>query len=247
MVSTEASPTAEYLSSGLFPVTLTLKKGNVTKSVTQKISVPFKRLSVAMIYFMPKDVTFDKDIFQAIHNISPQIQRWYGQQLGGKTYRVNGPVVDTIRGSQKGSDYGGKSTKLLQSIGSEVYEKLGSRIIKNEQVVLVFYPLVTTSFSGVGGVITNQGEERRIGIIGGTACRSITQLSTNDQSLGLWTAAHELGHALGLSHNLGANSLMFGPIDNSGYTPPSVELPSFPNCQLTENDKITLGKSPFIR
>ena len=246
-ISSEASPVVEYFSSGLFPVTLTIKKGVITKSITQKVSVPFKRLSVALIYFIPKDGIFDQDIFNAIQRANPLIQDWYSQQLGGKTYRVSVPVVDTIQGSRSSSDYGGQSINLLKSIESEVYEKLGSRIVKNEQVVLVFYPIVTTSFGGVGGIITNQGEERRIGIIGGTACRSITKSSAKDQSYGLWTVAHELGHALGLSHNLRANSLMFGPVDNTGYTPPNVEIPSFPNCNLIENDKITLGKSPFLR
>jgi hypothetical protein len=246
-ISSEASPVVEYFSSGLFPVTLTIKKGVTTKSITQKVSVPFKRLSVALIYFIPKDGTFDQAIFSAIQRANPLIQGWYDQQLGGKTYGVSVPVVDTIQGSRSSSDYGGESDNLLKSIESEVYGKLGSRIVKNEQVVLVFYPIITTSFGGIGTVIKNQGEERRIGIIGGTACRSITKSSAKDQSYGLWTVAHELGHALGLSHNLRANSLMFGPVDNTGYIPPNIEIPSFPDCQLTQNDKIILGKSPFLR
>lgn len=245
VTSTQVSPMVEYLTSGVATVQLTVQKGALKQTVTKKIDIPFKRLSVAMIYFIPRDGSFNKALFEAIKTLNPLVQDWYNQQLGGKTYSTNSPIVDTIKSSRLGSEYGNSFTNFLRGVEQEVYTKLGTRLNRSEQVVLIFYP-VGLQVEGIGWSTKKDGEERRTGLIAANSCSLMTSSSKANQYKGLWTVAHELGHALGLPHNLSPNSLMFGSIDESGYTP-NVPLPSFPSCYLTQTDKEVLRASPFLR
>lgn len=198
-----------------------------------------------MIYLVPKEGSFNPFLLKAIKQLSPIVQNLYANQLG-ETFRVNEPIADTLRSSNYSYEYGQSSIDFLKSIEAEVSQKLGSRLNESQQVVLIFYPIVTNGFEGVGSVYGKDGKEKRTGIIMGRACQSLTTVSDSERNLGLWITAHELGHALGLSHNLTPNSLMFGPIDNTGDTP-DVPRPQFSTCFLTETDKMNLATSPYLR
>lgn len=243
--ATQPAVSLNFPKSGVYQATLTVRKASQSISVTKSFTVPFRQFSVAMIYLIPKGGSFDPSLLEAVKQLSPAIQDLYTNQLG-KTFSINDPIVDTLQSSRYSYQYGQSPFDILQSMGAEVNQKLGSRVNKSQQVVLIFYPIAFNNFLGLGGLSIKYGEETRTGIISGSACRSLTAVSASDRNLGLWTTAHELGHALGLSHNLMPNSLMLGAIDSTGYVP-NVPRPQFSTCFLTAADKAVLSASPYLR
>lgn len=242
--ATQPVVSLNFLKSGIHQATLTVRRASQSTSITKSFTVPFRQFSVAMIYLIPKGIGFDPSLLTAVKQLSPVVQELYTNQLG-KTFRLNDPIIDTLQSSKYSYEYSSSPFDVLQSMEDEVSQKLGSRINKDQQVVLIFFPISFDKFVGVGSVYKKDGEEKRVAFIGGHACRSLTTVSASDRNLGLWTTAHELGHALGLSHNLTPNSLMFGAVDSTGYTP-NVPRPQFSTCFLTAADKAVLSTSPYL-
>ncbi|RZK34726.1 MAG: hypothetical protein EOO61_13100 [Hymenobacter sp.] len=245
-ISRQANPLIDYDSSGLFSVQLTATGNGQSGSLSKRIQIPYRRLSVSVFYVVPKERAYDPILMQAIQRAMPLVQLWYNQQLAGRTVQLNQPLVDTLHCDQYGYEYGTTSIGILDKLGEEVYRKAVLKINPDEQIVLLFYPVGIPGAVGVGSAYEQGGSYRRIGVIGSDACQSLSQPTSEGQSLGLWTTAHELGHALGLVHTLTAGALMFGPVDASGYVP-NTPRPIFPTCPLTEADRQTLMTSLFLR
>lgn len=244
--SPEQSPVRQYVSSGSFPVRLTVTRGAVSQSVSKRVEVPYRRLSVTVFYVIPSERTFDLSLLRAIKQAMPVVQTWYNQQLAARTFHLNQPVVDTLHARRYGYDYGTTSIDMLNNLSDEVYRHAAAKINPNEQIILLFYPIGIPGAVGVGVARQQDGLSRRVGVIGVEACQSLTKAITSERSLGLWTTAHELGHALGLVHTLVPGALMFGPVMD-GEPVPDVPLPTFPECPLTPADLQTLTTSPFLR
>ncbi|OQP63345.1 hypothetical protein [Niastella populi] len=60
----------------------------------------FPDKTVRVLYLLPKDVSLNNLYFKSILKAAPVLQEWYKDQLDGKTYKLNKPVVEICK-SQK--------------------------------------------------------------------------------------------------------------------------------------------------
>ncbi len=235
------SPITSYSSGKAVTVTLTVYKGSQKAVLSKKINLPFRQLSVAVVYLIPKSGVVNDTLLTAIKSQVPVIQQWYKQQTG-KTFVLNEPLVDTLRSQYDAWTINGSAEEngFLADVETEIWAKFLYRLQPDAQIVLVFSPIITTRFNGVG----HASNGRRTAVVTGYACQNLLKGATVNK--GLWVIAHELGHALSLSHHLEAGSLMYGAVDASGYLPPGTDIPIFPACYLTDQDQRILASSTFL-
>ena len=240
-ISNETSPLIEFNYSGPLEVTLVNTYASQIDSTTKTIIIPDRQYSVSMIYLLPKDVPYDRNLLDSLNIVTPVIQSWFANQLEGKSFRTNTPRIDTLQSKFYRTDFLTTSIDLIKKIQDEVYARLHTRISSDKNVMLVFLPVSTPGFNGVGGYLNG----KRTGVVCGTAFWGLASNQKYFRNLGLWTMTHELGHALELSHNSTPNSVMLGAVAN-GYYPPNAEIPIFPEFYFLESEKTFLKKSQFI-
>ncbi len=150
--------------------------------------------TVRMIYFLPNDRPFRQEVVDRIKVAIRQIQTFYAEQMqahgyGNKTFRFetdaqSEPLVHRVDGQNSDSHY-------LDNTSATVREEIGQ--VFDLSANNVYLIVIDNSIDAIGGA------GQRVSGVGGGRRNSGFALVSGGFS---WTlAAHELGHAFGLSHD----------------------------------------------
>ncbi|MBT7302601.1 MAG: hypothetical protein HN849_23940 [Victivallales bacterium] len=193
---------------------------------------------VRVVYLVSADREEVPEYAAALDHAIRDVQRWYGRQLGGPTFRLHDPVVEVVESKQEAAwFYANPNGKHKANWGfsntlAEARRLLGARQRDPENVWVLYSDGPGNQGRGGGGVCCLP-EDDLLGLVG----KHPTQKSKLRWIAGL---GHELGHAFGLPHpkdtKKHASAIMWAGI--YGKYPDQ--------AYLTDEDKAKLLRSPFF-
>lgn len=198
---------------------------------------------VRLSYLVPADVLPRNDYRRAINNAGIHLQRFYAEQLGGRSFLLRDPAVEVLRTGHDADFYSTNPAGSVQNhwffnnVTRDGLALTGGQFF-DPQFVWIFYidaphDPATGGGAGTSGVAALPREDLD-GLLGtfDNACRWVGGLG------------HELGHALGLPHPPGCDSNPSGPDCNSlmflGY-------PNYPDTFFSDLDRARLSDNRFIQ
>ena len=156
--------------------------------------------TVRMIYFLPNDRPFRASVVDSMKRTIRQIQTFYGEQMQahGYGYRMfavesdalGEPIVHRLNGQHRDSHY-------LDNTTNSVLAEIGQAFDRHANIYFVVVDNSTNAIGTSGGRLAG-GTGGNRGKIGGEALIP--------SGFSFITAAHELGHVFGLSHDFNDNA-----------------------------------------
>ena len=162
--------------------------------------------TVRMIYFLPNDRPFRQEVVDSMKVTIRQIQTFFAEQMqaqgyGNKTFRFETdtrgePLVQRVDGQHPDSHY--------------LYDTVGTVFNELDQVfnldANIYFIVIDNGINSIGS------SGRRVGGVGGRRGRNGGDLLIPGKFRWM-IAAHELGHAFGLSHDFNENVYLmsYGP------------------------------------
>jgi len=150
---------------------------------------------VRVIYLVSRDREENVEYTAALEHAIQDLQNWYGQQLGGPTYRLSDPVVEVVK-SNRPADwfYGNPNGNHQDNLGynntfAEAKRLRGAKH-NDPKFVWVIYSDGPGNKGRGGSGVTCLPEDDLLGLVG----KHPTQKNKLRWIAGL---GHELGHASG--------------------------------------------------
>jgi hypothetical protein len=224
---------------------MTLDASGPSTSLQARIILRVSKL-VRIVYLVPSDRRPRTDYVLAMERATLHLQRWYHEQLRGKTFELHDPVVETVRIPHRASWYATRrngrerSEWFWNNLLADAFEATGGRFGDPENRWIYYPDCEPAPKQSVGA---NEGvavlpEHDLWGLIGTCMPGHVSGPCRWVGGLG-----HELGHALGLPHPPEAEKDRSHPSARSlmylGYL-------TYPATTFTPEDIAALEASPFL-
>jgi len=193
---------------------------------------------VRVIYLVSRDREENVEYTAAIEDAIRNLQKWYGRQLGGPTFRLSNPVVEVVKSNRPADWFYGHPNGIRKDDWGynntlDEAKRLCGAKHNDPKFVWVIYSDGPGNKGRGGSGVTCLPEDDLLGLVG----KHPTQKNKLRWIAGL---GHELGHAFGLRHpsdtKKHADAIMWAGI--YGKYPDKT--------YLTDDDKHILMRSPFF-
>ncbi len=197
-----------------------------------------KLRTVRMIYLVSSDRKENMEYTAALEHAIRDLQKWYGRQLGGPTFRLSDPVVEVVESNREatwfyqnpnGSD---QDSWGFNNTLDEARQLVGAKHNDPDFIWILYSDGPGNKGRGGSGVACLP-EDDLLGLVG-------KHPEQKDKSRWIAGLGHELGHAFGLPH----------PADTEKYTDAIMWLGIYgkypDHTYLTDDDKKILRRSPFF-
>ena len=233
-VSRTLSPQATFTSVKIYNVKLIAYNSAGVDSVVKPVTILPNNYSVRIFLITPTDKPFNKAYYDNLKATALNIQAFYKSQMSGKTFTLNDPVVDTLKGLHTYAWYNSDNGAAISGTDPRFYGYYNtlneiSSLIKTNTSLYTYIFYVAAPGGGAGA--TGQAA------LGDQDLDGLLSELNNPVKRWIGGSAHEWGHAFGLAHpdNQLGTALMW-----TGYT-------TYPNCILQQADKDILNASKFFK
>jgi len=198
---------------------------------------------VRTIYLVPSDRPVRLDYENAVADAIQAIQSWYGEQLGGRTFTLHDPIVETFVTPHASSFYAmdrGFSSSFFSSAVSDGFEATRGGFNDPNHIFAFYIDAQVPAGQVIGGTsgVALLAANDLLGLTG-------QAVPGDDGGIDRWIGGlgHELGHALGLPHPPGCEAgLSTCPTDALMW----LGFRTWPDTFLLPDDIRTLEGSSFI-
>lgn len=228
------NPENTYSQSVSYNVKLIVSNPAGQDSLIKQVIIPPANLSVRVFLITPIDRSFNKNYYDVLKTTALNIQTYYKNQLGGRTFTLNNPVIDTLTGLHSYSWYNSDNGSNISGTDPRFYGYYNT-LYEISKLVSINTNLYTYIFyvAAPGGGAGSTGQAA----LGDQDLDGLLSEINNPVKRWIGGSAHEWGHAFGLPHpaNQLPTALMW-----TGYT-------IYPNCILQQTDKDLLNSNKFFK
>lgn len=239
----EGAGSVTAVGAGVVDITASYGGQRTSASVRVLGTAPAK---VRFLYVVPQDRTPRADYAAAIEMAMLNLQGWYRDQLGGKTFALATSQPATCRLPRSADYYAIDSwSKVLADVQGCAPVSAGSGDVAWVLYVDVVHACNAPGRLGAGTTgLAMMPRQDMDGLIGARYISDCGEEYRFPISRYIGGAGHELGHALGLPHppgcNEGLESCDRSALMWAGYA-------SYPTTYLRDDEKLLLRQSAFIR